>query len=147
MERNVLYKNPFLKTIFTNAQFLFKEPVVISQVSFNKKTTVENHVLMTGDSAGMITPLCGNGMSMAFHSSKIAFGLIQSFLNKNISRKQMEASYTEQWKKLFANRLKSGRLIQMLFGKERATNLFISTIKHFPFIINKVIKSTHGKEF
>ncbi|MEO8112025.1 MAG: NAD(P)/FAD-dependent oxidoreductase [Ginsengibacter sp.] len=147
MEKNVLHKNPFLKTIFTTAEFIFKEPVTISQISFDKKTTVENHVLMTGDSAGMITPLCGNGMSMAFHSAKIAFAAIQSFLNKNITREKMENQYGAQWEKYFAGRLKTGRTIQMLFGKEKATNFFISTIKHFPFIIKRIIKSTHGKEF
>ncbi|MDQ6761035.1 MAG: NAD(P)/FAD-dependent oxidoreductase [Bacteroidota bacterium] len=147
MERNVLYKNPFLKTIFTGSEFIFKEPVAISQISFEKKTAIENHVLMTGDSAGMITPLCGNGMSMAFHSAKIAFEAIQSFLAKNISREKMEIKYGTEWGKHFAGRLKAGRTIQMLFGKEKATNFFISAIKHFPFIINRIIKSTHGKEF
>lgn len=147
MERNVLYKNPFLKTIFKTAGFLFAAPVTISQISFDKKTTIEDHVLMTGDSAGMITPLCGNGMSMAFHSAKIAFESIDSFLAKNISRVEMEKRYSKQWEGLFAGRLKTGRVIQMLFGKEKATNFFIKTIKHFPFVIRQIIRSTHGKEF
>ncbi|MEP6596519.1 MAG: FAD-dependent monooxygenase [Ginsengibacter sp.] len=147
MEKNVLYKNPFLKTIFSECEFLFKEPVTISQVSFDKKTLVENHVLMIGDSAGMITPLCGNGMSMAFHSSQIAGELIDSFLNKTISREEMEAQYITQWNKHFECRLKNGRMIQKLFGKERMTDLFISAIKYFPFMINKMVTATHGKEF
>ena len=100
MEENVLFKNPFLKKIFTESQFLFKEPVTISQISFDKKNQIENHVLMLGDSAGMITPLCGNGMSMAFHSSKIAFENISSFLNGNIDREQMEINYQMEWKKI-----------------------------------------------
>ncbi len=147
MEKNILYKNPFLKTIFTEAEFIFKEPVTISQISFDKKSQVENHVLMIGDSAGMITPLCGNGMSMAFHSSKIASESINSFLDKTISRKKMERQYNSQWKKHFENRLSNGRMIQKLFGKSRMTNFFIGAIKHFPFLINKMIKATHGKEF
>ncbi len=147
MEKNVLHKNPFLKTIFTTAEFIFKEPVTISQISFDKKTAVENHVLMTGDTAGMIAPLCGNGMSMAFHSSKIAFESIDFFLAKNISRVEMEKRYSDQWGKHFAGRLKMGRAIQMLFGKEKATNFFISTMKHFPFVTKQIIRSTHGKEF
>ncbi len=147
MEKNVLYKNPFLKTIFTEASFILKEPVTISQISFDKKSQVENHVLMIGDSAGMITPLCGNGMSMAFHSSKIAFDAINSFLNKAISRKKMERQYSSQWKKHFESRLSNGRMIQKLFGRARMTNVFIGAIKHFPFLIKKMIKATHGKEF
>ena len=98
MEQNVLYKNPFLKRIFFESEFLFPVPVTISQISFERKLQVENHILMTGDAAGMITPLCGNGMSMAFHSSKIAFESISSFLNKSITRNEMENQYTRQWK-------------------------------------------------
>ena len=147
MEKEVLYKNPFLKTIFSGAEFITGDPVTISQISFDKKSQVENHVLMIGDSAGMITPLCGNGMSMAFHSSRIASSVINSFLNKTISRKKMESQYTSQWKKHFENRLSNGRMIQKLFGKTRLTNFFIGAIKSFPVLIRKMIKATHGKEF
>ena len=102
---------------------------------------------MLGDSAGMITPLCGNGMSMAFHSSKIVSEWINSFLDKTISREKMEKQYSSQWKKHFESRLSWGRMIQKLFGKSRMTNFFIGAIKHFPFLTNKMIKATHGKEF
>ncbi|HLY68335.1 MAG TPA: NAD(P)/FAD-dependent oxidoreductase, partial [Puia sp.] len=80
MERNVLQKNPFLKKIFTESTFLFPEPITISQISFEKKMQVENNVMFLGDAAGMITPLCGNGMSMALHAADIAFHGIDEFL-------------------------------------------------------------------
>ena len=108
---------------------------------------VENHILMLGDAAGMITPLCGNGMSMALHSAKIAFENIQSFLDKKISRDEMEKQYVHQWQRQFASRLSTGRFIQKLFGRELITNLFIKIIKYFPFIIRKMIRQTHGKQF
>jgi hypothetical protein len=40
-----------------------------------------------------------------------------------------------------------GRFIQKMFGKEVTTNLFISLLKLFPFLVNKIVKATHGKEF
>ena len=147
MERNVLYQNPFLKKIFSESDFLFKEPVTISQISFDKKSRIENHVLMIGDAAGMITPLCGNGMSMAFHSAKIAFENMNAFLKGNISREAMEKQYAMEWQNAFKNRLRNGRIIQKLFGKILLTNVFIRIIKYFPFIIRRMIKATHGKEF
>lgn len=147
MEENVLYKNPFLKKLFSASEFLFTTPVIISQISFNKKTQVENHVLMLGDAAGMITPVCGNGMSIALHSAKIAFDSIHSFLQKNTSREEMELNYTLQWQKQFEKRLKNGRMIQKLFGREQLTNLFIAGVKHFPPVINSLVRATHGKEF
>ncbi|HEY5464708.1 MAG TPA: NAD(P)/FAD-dependent oxidoreductase [Hanamia sp.] len=147
MERNVLYKNPFLKKIFSESEFLFSEPVTISQLSFDKKSQVEDHVILLGDAAGMITPLCGNGMSMAFHSAKIAFESINSFLAQNIDREKMELQYVLQWQRLFKKRLRNGRFIQKLFGKERSTDIFIRIIKHFPFVVRRMIKMTRGKEF
>ena len=147
MEKSVLVKNPFLKKIFAESEFIFKEPVTISQISFDKKSQVENHVLMIGDAAGMITPLCGNGMSMAMHSSKMAAECIHLFLSKAISRSEMEELYKNKWKNQFEKRLRFGRLIQKMFGKERVTNLFIGLVKHFSFIINRIVRSTHGKEF
>ncbi len=76
MEKQILFENPHLKKIFSEAETLYESPVTISQISFSIKNQVANHVLMTGDAAGMITPLCGNGMSMALHGSKIAFDQI-----------------------------------------------------------------------
>jgi flavin-dependent dehydrogenase len=34
---------------------------------------------MIGDTAGLIHPLCGNGMAMAIHSAKIVSKLIGTF--------------------------------------------------------------------
>ena len=147
MEENVLCRNPFLKRIFSEAQFLFSEPVTISQISFDKKTQVQNHLLMAGDAAGMITPLCGNGMSMALHSSKIAFDNIDLFLSQKINREEMQNRYASQWRQEFSSRLRNGRMIQKLFGKVTLTNFFIKSIKHFPFLIRRMIGATHCKEF
>ena len=108
---------------------------------------MHNHVLMLGDAAGMITPLCGNGMSMALHSSKIASACIEDYLNKKITRLEMENQYRQQWKNKFGRRIKAGRIIQKMFGKEFTTNIFISLLKPFPFLVNKIVKATHGKEF
>ena len=102
---------------------------------------------MLGDAAGMITPLCGNGMSMALHSSKIGTEFIDLFLQQKISRTEMELGYTKKWQHTFAKRLSTGRLIQKMFGKEWVTNRFIGFMKHFPSLTNSLIKHTHGDLF
>lgn len=147
MEQNILSANPHLKKIFSECEMLWKEPVTISQISFDKKNLVEDHVLMIGDAAGMITPLCGNGMSMALHASKIAAEEISKFLEGRISRKIMEDEYEEKWKKLFANRLKMGRMLQRLFDSQWLTTLMIKLGRSFPSLIRTLIKQTHGDPF
>ena len=147
MEENILMKNPFLKTIFSESEFLYEAPLTISRISFNKKSQVENHVLMMGDAAGMITPLCGNGMSMALHGSKLAFDEINQFLQGKMSRFELETQYIQQWEKQFGTRLQTGRLIQRFFGDKTLSNLLLSSVKPFPGFITYLIRQTHGQPF
>ena len=147
MEKNILWQNPKLKDIFRNAVFLYKDPLVISQVSFTKKQQVENNILMIGDAAGLITPLCGNGMSMAMHASKLAYENINAFMQNKISRAQMENNYAGQWKQQFSKRLLIGRSVQRIFGNNTSTSLFLSTMNKMPWLAKKIISATHGKPF
>jgi flavin-dependent dehydrogenase len=147
LEEKEIKKNPFLKKYFNEAEFLWDKPVVISQVNFSKKTCIENHVIMVGDTAGLIAPLCGNGMSMAMNASKILADLFNEFFKGNLNRVQVEAFYTKTWKQNFTGRLFVGRTIQNLFGNEIMTNIFIGGMKPFPGLVNKLIKNTHGKPF
>ena len=147
MQETILFQNPHLKKLFLQSDVVRDFPVTISQISFSPKSKVENGVLMLGDAAGMITPLCGNGMSIALHSAKIAAVLIDDFLQQKISRQKMEAQYQKQWAKNFAVRLKAGRIIQSFFGNERLSNLLVSTFRALPFLIKPVIRLTHGKPF
>jgi len=147
MEHNVLMKNPFLKKYFAEAVMLYQQPLTISQVTFSKKSTIENHVLMLGDAAGSIAPLCGNGMSMAMHASLQAFLLADKYLKGHISRGDFEMSYSNQWNHLFSKRIKTGQYIQHLFGRALLTNIVISLLKKMPFLADKLISSTHGNKF
>lgn len=147
MQKNLLYKNEELKKIFLESDFLFSSPVTISQISFSQKTQTENHVLMLGDAAGMITPLCGNGMSMAMYSALIAFEKINLFLQRKITRKELEEDYTKEWKKNFYSRLATGRIIQRFMGSDLTTSFFLNTMQTFPGLAKRIIRSTHGKSF
>ncbi len=147
MEEKVLAQNPHLRQLFANSTRLFDAPLSISHISFDKKSTIENHVLMLGDAAGLITPLCGNGMSMAMHAGKIAVIHLDSFLQNKISRSQLETAYTRDWKTNFAGRIRVGRIIQSLFGKPALTNLFVGLMKKMPWLTRWLIGKTHGKPF
>ncbi len=147
MEEAILFKNPFLKSIFQNSDFLFDRPEVINEISFATKTPIENHVLMTGDAAGMITPLCGNGMAMAIHSAKIISELVIDYTKEKLSREQLEKSYSQKWNSLFAKRLWAGRQIQRLFGDEWTSNLAVNLMRKSKPIAEFIISKTHGVPF
>jgi menaquinone-9 beta-reductase len=147
MEQEILSENPHLKKLFGSVTKLYDSPITISQISFSKKECVQNNVLMIGDAGGMITPLCGNGMSIAMHTAKIAAEFIGSFLLNKITRSELEKAYTKTWNKHFATRIKIGKTVQYFFGRKATTNFFISIMKMSKKITGKLISSTHGKEF
>ncbi len=147
MEQSVLAQNPRLKQILAERIILYESPLTISQISFDKKKQVENHVLMVGDAAGMITPLCGNGMSMALHASKLAAQQVEFFLQGRITRKQMENQYTRKWQQHFSHRLRTGRMVQRLFTNKWLVRYFIDIARSFPGFLQFVIRQTHGKPF
>ena len=145
-QSEVIYKNPNLKAIFESCTLLFEKPLTISQICFEKKSAVENHILMIGDTAGLIHPLCGNGMAMAIHSAKIASELIIDFSNNRInSRKELEEKYTQQWNLNFKSRLAMGRFLSKILQHEKLASIFMQLLVIFPFMLPKIIQKTHGK--
>ena len=145
-QEKVVSKNPLLKTIFEKSNLLFEKPLTISQICFEEKETVENHILMIGDTAGLIHPLCGNGMAMAIHSAKIVSELIDKYYNKQIkSRRELEEKYIQEWNFNFKKRLKMGRFLSNLLQKQQLSAVLMRILIIFPFLLPKIIKKTHGK--
>jgi len=145
MERSVLFENPRLQEIWSEAEFMFDKPLVINEVSFAKKTAVENHILMSGDSAGLITPLCGNGMAMAIRSAHMLSSLlISAFENESINRQAIENHYTKIWDQQFEMHLSVGRAFQKLFGGKVTSEIAVRLMRNKP-IAKHVISWTHGK--
>jgi menaquinone-9 beta-reductase len=147
MEAEVLTKNPFIKSVFQNSEFLYDRPEVINEITFATKSPVENHILMAGDAAGMITPLCGNGMAMAIHSAKILSELVVEYSSGKFSRDQLEKRYSNTWRAMFAGRLWAGRQIQKLFGDVWTSNLAVNLIRRSKPVANMIMRNTHGQPF
>ena len=139
--------DPFLKEIFTVSKILYTHPLTISQISFAKKSQVEDHVLLIGDAAGTIAPLCGNGMSMAMHASKIACMYMTEYLKNLIERHEMEQGYSDTWTRVFKKRLLAGRIFQRFFGNNLLSNFLLKSIKPFPKFVSYLIRQTHGDPY
>lgn len=142
----VVSRNPHLKLILKEIKPIFDKPLTISQISFNKKAAVENHILMIGDTAGLIHPLCGNGMAMAIHSAKIVSQLVDKFYKGEIkSRTELEKKYIQEWDSNFKKRLRMGRFLAFLLQKTKTAVILTKILIKFPSVMQIIIKSTHGK--
>ncbi|WP_299436327.1 NAD(P)/FAD-dependent oxidoreductase [uncultured Aquimarina sp.] len=145
-ENKVLCQNPYLKDFFENSEPVFEKPITISQINFDKKNPVENHVFMIGDAAGLIHPLCGNGMAMAIQSSQILCELlIKNYILKTYSSEEMENLYVKQWNATFSKRLFAGRILQKVLLNSQFQQVAQSVANRIPSIVPQIIKQTHGK--
>lgn len=144
-EKEVLYQNPHLKRIFTRSKSLFPRPITVSNFSFGARKAVSDHILYAGDAAGMISPLCGNGMAMAILSGYRLGQLISAACDGRISRTTLEQQYSREWKNRFSSRLWWGNRLQSLFGRPFIANTTLLGLQFFPAVTPAVIKQTHGK--
>ncbi len=144
LEQRVLSRNPELGDILRQARPAFPRPLVINEISFAPKPPVEQHLLMAGDAAGLITPLCGNGMAMAIQGGKLAAEHCLAFLAGTLSRSAMERHYARAWGQQFGRRLWMGRQIQALFQHAWLAEASVQAMRTLPGPARWVIRQTHG---
>ena len=143
-QENVIAKNRHLKAFYAESNMLFENPLTISQVSFESKTIVEDHVLMIGDSAGLIHPLCGNGMAMAIHSAKIVSDVLIAFKLDPNHRSTIETQFKNRWHHHFDSRMRAGKWIQKGLLHPGLTAFGVAILQRAPRLLSRLIKTTHG---
>lgn len=142
---NVVAQNSHLREFLEKAKPIFEEPLTIAQISFQPKSAVEKHILMCGDTAGLIHPLCGNGMAMAIHAAKIASECICDFLEKEDgNRQRLEQKYERQWSLAFTKRLWTGKQLQTVLLNKTLARLSMNLAVRTPAVLRQLIKHTHG---
>jgi flavin-dependent dehydrogenase len=145
-QEKVLFKNEHLNTIFSQSTPVFQKPLTISQISFEDKKPIENHVIMCGDTAALIHPLCGNGMSMALRSAHMSSTLIIKYFNGEIpNREALEKQYLRAWNNVFKTRLKIGHIVAKVFNRPKLSEILMQGLKWTPSLLPQIIKLTHGK--
>ena len=141
-QEQAVFKNPHLKHVFTSSEMAFPKPLTISQISFSSKSLIEEKVLMSGDTAGMIHPLCGNGMSMAILSAQL---LSQAILKHRQDREQLELAYSKAWNKSFRKRLLVGHFFNSFLSRNGLFEWTIRGLGVAPQLLPVLIRQTHGK--
>lgn len=146
MEKHHLAQNRHLAPILFGGEHIYSKPLVINEISFDGKPAMDAHMLMAGDAAGMIAPLCGNGMAMAIHTGRMAAEKTIAYFHRHGDRALLEKSYAKAWNNKFKNRLKTGRAIQGVFCHPLTSGIILAACQGFPILTRQIIKRTHGEE-
>jgi menaquinone-9 beta-reductase len=110
-------------------------------IYFGKRDVVNNGIFYTGDAAGVIAPLVGDGIGMAVQSAELLSGILNR--NKLVIEKSA-FEYAKEWRNLFSRRIYIAGLIQRGVLNNSFREAGIKIVSLFPGMLSALIKSTRG---
>jgi flavin-dependent dehydrogenase len=115
----------------------------VSQVPLMQKERFVNDVCMIGDAAGMIAPLCGDGMGMALQTADLVTPLLDRFLREGAAH-TLKHDYRAAWTDTFGQRMRLGRWAHAAAFRPRAAQTLIRACHWMPPLARWLIRSTRG---
>jgi menaquinone-9 beta-reductase len=137
-------KNLFLQSWFHWAERIHERWISIAQVPFSRKPLITQDVLMTGDAAGLIAPLAGNGISMALDGGMMAASYLGCYLSGEMSLSNLLVRYPLTWRKKFGVRLNLGRLLQPITLNPRLVSLTLRLFSAAPSLGRLMVMHTRS---
>lgn len=116
----------------------------VSQVPLMPKTRFAGDVCMIGDAAGMIAPLCGDGMAMALQTADLVVPLATDLLTGRRSPASFRSAYRDSWRRSFRRRMRIGRWIHAAAFRPVAACLLVRTFRLVPPLARWIIRATRG---
>ena len=116
----------------------------VSRLDFRPKELFAQDVLLIGDAAGMIAPLCGDGIGMAMQSAVIAAPLIEDFLDGRSTGPRLKRRYERAWRREFRTRMRVGRLLQTFFVRPQLLEPGLRLAEAFPQMAQRFVALTRG---
>jgi len=103
-------------------------------------------LLSVGDAATAISPLCGDGMSMALRMAEILWPLAHQFLNGTQTGAQLVATYRAYCRREFRVRLGMGRVLQSILLKPGWTRAILGILRAVPPLGVLAVYLTRGRK-
>ncbi|MCY7336265.1 MAG: NAD(P)/FAD-dependent oxidoreductase [Chamaesiphon sp.] len=140
-----LYTNPVLADRLSTMQRVPGSLHGLSQISLAIKPKFQQDVCQIGDTAGMIMPLCGDGMAMALRSTELAIPLALAFLDGKLSAPEFKYCYAVAWNREFWRRLRVGKLMHDAFIHPSVADWGVDLCDRLPAIGAWIIQATRGR--
>jgi menaquinone-9 beta-reductase len=143
VEKNVLYKNDHLQNVFNEAHFVWEKPLVISNITFSKHLLFDGETLFLGDAAGSISPLSGNGMSIAAKSAL----LLSQLMGQYTEIEALVHNYEANWDFYFGKKIKKAEWLNHIMLNPKSHALVLLVLKLLKPLRSKVIRDMQGDFF
>lgn len=137
--------NPLLGQRLGALRPVWQDVVAVANLTFGFQPRTVGNVLMVGDAASSISPLCGDGMSMALRTGEIVAPLIHRFLAGDLTGQVLRQAYHQRWRQEFSRRLRLGGVLQQLFFKPFLGQAAMTLLHGCPRLGQWLIRRTRGQ--
>lgn len=144
MLNDALRENPVLDDRMHSLTRVSNRFEAVSQVPLMPKNQFVEGVCMIGDAAGMIAPLCGDGMAMALDTADLVTPLVHQVLTNRRSPESFRAVYRHKWKTQFRRRLRIGRWVHAAAVHPLAARIVLQMSRVLPSFARWLIRATRG---
>jgi len=140
-----LRQNPMLDDRLRGLTRVSAQFKAVSQVPLMPKSRFAGDVCMIGDAAGMIAPLCGDGMAMALRTADLVSPLASDVLDGRRSATSFRSAYRSAWSNTFGRRMRLGRWIHAAAFRPGAARLLVQSCRVLPPLARWLIRTTRGR--
>jgi flavin-dependent dehydrogenase len=140
----VMAQNPLLGARLAALRPSWSSAFAIANLAFDSPCLTARDVLMVGDAAVSISPLCGDGMSMALRAAELLSPLADRFLTGDWHSGEMVRTYQQHWRQEFTRRLCIGRGLQKIFLTPPCWPAAMVLLHLFPKLGQRLIDWTRG---
>lgn len=145
MLQKELRQNPVLDDRLQGLERVSDHFEAVSQVPLMDKSRFTGGVCMVGDTAGMIAPLCGDGMAMALQTADLVTPLAADYLDGRRSATSFRRAYRQKWMDTFGRRMRIGRWVHAAAFRPGAARLLVQTCRFLPPLARWLIRTTRGR--
>lgn len=129
---------------FAEMSAVFDRPLSVSQLRFDALSPFAGDILLVGDAAGMIAPVCGDGMSMALMSGIHLARRLEEWFTGTTTMPDIRNSYAAAWQDGFRRRMQIGRMAHRLLTSPRLANAGTRVVGLVPSLLSQTITATRG---
>ncbi|HEY7712712.1 MAG TPA: FAD-dependent oxidoreductase [Candidatus Entotheonella sp.] len=141
----VMGQNPLLGERLADLRPSWSSAFAIANLAFGPRSLMARDVLMVGDAAASISPLCGDGMSMALQAAELLVPLANRFLTGDWHSGEMVRTYQRHWRREFSRRLWVGKGLQKIFLTPSWGSATMMLLHLFPNLGQRLIDWTRGE--
>ena len=104
-------------------------------------------LLVLGDAAGTIAPLCGDGQAMALRAAALLadFILATPAQLDTSAHARLRDDWSRRWRREFRTRLRVGHALQWLLLGKRTQRWTVAALARLPVITRALVRATRGE--